>query len=368
MNHSLKYMDIVEWAKEQIATGTFQPKKKFFSETKLGEVFGFSRQTVRRALEELEQMGYITRVKGSGTFIADHPSAQAFRPVAKESVSKVIGIISTHLDAYIFPSIIQGIEEILNASGYTTLLTSTKNQLDGELRALQIMLERPLDGLIVEPTRSGLPNINLELYHTIALRGIPIVFIDSCYPELSAPYVALDDEAAGYTVTRHLINMGHRDIAGIFTLSDRQGHLRYKGYIKALVEKGLPIREEHVHWYTKETMLRVLNSNELWEDLSACSAAVCYNDSLALQLMDLIRQKGKRVPEDYSVIGIDNSELAQTHSITSVAHPGKELGEAAAKLLLSMIEGDEGRSVLFPPSLVIRDSVMNKENIDDIAQ
>lgn len=368
MNHSLKYMDIVEWAKEQIAAGTFQPKKKFFSETKLGEVFGFSRQTVRRALEELEQMGYITRIKGSGTFITDHLSAQTFKPVAKEAASRVIGIISTHLDAYIFPSTIQGMEEVFSASGYTTLMTSTKNQLDGEHRALQIMLERSLDGLIVEPTRSGLPNINLELYRTISLRGIPIVFIDSCYPELSVPYVALDDEATGYIATKHLISLGHKDITGIFTLSDRQGHLRYKGYIKALIEQGLPIREEHIHWYTKETMLRILNSDELWEDLSACSAALCYNDSLALLLMDLLRQKGKRVPEDFSVIGIDNSEVAKTNSITSVAHPKKALGETAAKLLLSMIKGEEGTSVLFPPSLIIRGSAKNKEIMDEITQ
>lgn len=361
MYNTLKYMDIVDWTKEQIAVGAFQPRKKFFSENKLGEIFGYSRQTVRRALEELEQMGYITRIKGSGTYISESLPTSGNQPFVHETASKVIGVISTHLDAYIFPTIIQGIENVLNTDGYTTLLTSTKNLVEGEIRALQIMQERPLDGLIVEPTKSGLPCINLDFYQRIAERGIPIVFIDSFYPELSAPYVSLDDEEAGYAAVKHLLSMGHRDIAGIFTHSDRQGHLRYKGYVRALTEQGMPIRDDHIFWYSKENMLQILYSTELWDGLTDCTAALCYNDSLAIMLINLIRQKGKRVPEDFSVVGIDNSELAETNSLTSIIHPAKELGEAAANLLLSMIKGAEGKNILFPPQLVTRGTVKKME-------
>lgn len=368
MKQSLKYMDIVSWAKEQIALGTFQPGKKFFSENRLGEVFGFSRQTVRRALEELEELGYIMRVKGSGTYVTEVLPDTGLKSSANESVSRVIGIISTHLDAYIFPSIIEGLEKVLNAAGYITLLTSTKNKLEGETRALDLMLDRHLDGLIVEPTKSGLPCINLEQYQTIAQRGIPIVFIDSCYPDFPAPYVALDDEEAGYRATKHLINLGHKKIAGLFTFSDRQGQLRFKGYARALKDHGLGFGEEHVLWYSKETMLQSLYSDDLWDILSDCTAAFCYNDSLALILINQLRQKGLKVPEDFSVVGVDNSEQAQMNSITSISHPGAQLGEAAANLLLSMIRGEEGKSILFPPDLVSRNSVCNKEKRDESNQ
>ncbi len=364
MKHSLKYMDIVTWAKEQIAVGAFQPGRKFFSETKLGEVFGFSRQTVRRALEELEESGYIMRVKGSGTYITEALPPSGIKSPVSGSVSKVIGIISTHLDAYIFPSIIEGIEKVLNAAGYITLLTSTKNKPEGELRALQLMLDRDLDGLIVEPTKSGLPCLNMEQYKTIAQRGTPIVFIDTSFPEFPAPYVALDDEEVGYTATKYLLEKGHKEIAGLFTFSDRQGQLRYKGYARALKDHGLGVSEERILWYSKEIMLQSLYSKELWEMLSGCSAAFCYNDSLALLLRNLLQQKGRRVPEDFSLVGVDNSELAQLNSLTSIVHPGSKLGEAAADLLLSMIQGSEGMSILFPPALVERNSVCIKENKD----
>lgn len=365
---SLKYMDIVDWAKEQIAIGAFQHKKKFFSESKLGEIFGFSRQTVRRALDELEQMGYITRVRGSGTYITDNQLITEPKTLVKEKSSMVVGIVSTHLDAYIFPSIIEGIESVLSAGGYTTLLTSTKNLIEGEIRALQLMLERRLDGLIVGATKSGLPSINTALYRTISQKGIPIVFVDSFYPDLTAPYVALDDYEAGYVAVQHLIKKGHRDIAGIFTHSDIQGHLRYKGFMRGLMENGISIRDDRIIWYSKENMLQILYSEDLWESLSTCTAALCYNDSLAIMLMNLLKQKGKRVPEDISVVGIDNSELAQIHSLTSIAHPGEQLGKAAARLLLSMINGVEGKNILFPAQLVERSTVRNKEKKYDIIE
>ena len=273
-----------------------------------------------------------------------------------------VGLISNYMDNYIFPSIIRGIEGVLSASGFALQMVSTNNQVAGETRALQFMMERRLDGLIVEPTRSALPCVNLDLYHTLTQRGMPLVFIDSFYPDLSIPYVALDDEKAGYVATQYLLSMGHRKISGVFPHSHRQGHLRYLGYVKAHAEYGIPIQEDLVCWHSKENMLQILHSNQFLEQLSRSTAALCYNDSTALLIIDLLRQNGKSVPEDLSVVGIDNSELAKVSMLTSVAHPAGHLGEAAAKLLLSMINGSEGRSILFPPQLVVRSSVRQCED------
>jgi GntR family transcriptional regulator of arabinose operon len=195
------------------------------------------------------------------------------------------------------------------------------------------------------------------LYHTITQRGIPLLFIDSFYPELSIPYVTLDDVKAGYTATRHLINRGHRDIAGIFPHSNRQGHLRYLGYVKALAEQGIAIQDHCVFWHSKENMHQILHSEQLLECLSSCTAVLCYNDLTALTLIDFLRQNGRYVPDDISVVGIDNSELAKISSLTSVVHPAEQLGEAAANLLLAMINGSDGKNILFPPELVMRASV-----------
>lgn len=353
MANAPKYMDIVKWTTEQIATEAFQPKEKFLSEAALGRRFNCSRQTVRRALEMLEQLGHITRIQGSGTYISSE------KPQLPEDgrPTMTLGLVSTFLDNYIFPSIIRGIESVASADGFGLQMVSTNNLVVGETKALHHMLERRLDGLIVEPTRSALPCVNVDLYHTIIQRGIPLVFIDSFYPELSSPYVALDDVKAGYVATKHLLGMGHRDILGIFPHNNRQGHLRYLGYVKALADNEIPIKEERICWYSMQSMLPALLSDQFSECLSACSAALCYNDSVALMLIDFLRQNGRNVPEDFSVVGIDNSELANFCSLTSVVHPAEQLGEAAARLLLSMINGSEGKNILFEPQLIVRRSV-----------
>ncbi len=360
MDNARKYMVIVEWALQQIKTGSFQPKDKFPSEATLGKIFGYSRQTVRRALEILEQQGHITRIQGSGTYISPSKSQGGHHSSAGHTnPSMTVGLISTFMDNYIFPSIIRGIEGVFSSKGIAIELASTNNQVAGEARALQLMLERKLDGLIVEPTRSALPCVNVDLFRIFTERGTPLVFIDSFYPELSIPYVALDDVKAGYVATQHLISMGHRDIAGIFPHSNRQGHLRYLGYVKALTEQNITVQDDRVCWHSKENMLQMLQSKPIFERLSTNTAILCYNDSTALSVIDIFRKNGKNVPKDLSVVGIDNSHLAEICSLTSVAHPAERLGETAANLLLSIFNGSEGKNILFPPELFIRSSVRN---------
>lgn len=356
-----KYMDIVLWTQKQIQEGTFSPGDKFLSEAALGERFAVSRQTVRRALDELSQSGHVTRLQGSGTYIGAAPLTEKEPMEDKDAAAMNVGIVSLYLDDYIFPGIIRGIEGVFTSSGYGVQLASTQNETTGETRALERMLESRLAGLIVEPTMSGLPCVNLELYRRIEQRGIPLVFTDSRYAEVAAPYVALDDEAVGYLATKHLIDMGHKTIAGIFTHSNRAGHMRYLGYMKALAAHGLPRQEDRVHWYTQGDMEQVLTGELFRKYLPTCSAALCYNDRLALMLTELLKQRGLRVPEDLSVVSVDNTALAQLGGFTSIVHPSERLGEAAAKLLLSMIHGAKGENILFPPELVSRGSVRRLE-------
>jgi GntR family transcriptional regulator of arabinose operon len=200
------------------------------------------------------------------------------------------------------------------------------------------------------------------LYNTIKQSGIPIVLINSSYPELSIPYVSLDDVKAGYIATQYLLSMGHTNIAGVFPHIKQQGHLRYLGYVKALAEQGIPFQDERVFWYSNDEFLQMMQEDLLWESLFSCTAAVCFNDQMALKLIDFVRQKGLSVPEDFSVVGIDDSELAKISSLTSIVHPSEQLGDAAAKLLLSMINGYEGKSILFQPQLQIRGSVGQRDS------
>ena len=357
MAHNHKYMHIVDWAAGQITSGIYTPNDKFLSESELCDKFRCSRQTVRRALEVLEQRGLITRIQGSGTYVSPASNLHKEPRKAGKGTPMTIGLISTFMDNYIFPGIVRGIERVFSEEGLALQLASTSNLVAGEKKALHLMMDRKLDGLIVEPTRSALPCVNIDLYKRIIQMGIPLVFIDSFYPELSIPYVALDDVKAGYEATEYLIKMGHRNISGVFPHSNRQAHLRYLGYVKALSDYGIQMHDDRICWFSRENMRQILYGNSLLEALSTSTAVLCYNDVTAMMLIDSVQKKERTVPDDLSVVGIDNSELSVFTNLTTVAHPAEQLGEAAAKLLLSMIGGSEGKNILFPPRLVERGSV-----------
>lgn len=352
MEEQHKYLQIVDWTIGQITSGSFLPGSRFLSEHQLTTHFSCSRQTVRRALDVLERRGKVTRIQGSGTFIADITASQE-----PQERSMTIALIFTYMDSYIFPSIVRGAGKVLGEAGYTMQLAWTDNTVAGESAALRMMMAKQLDGLIVEPTRSALPCANTDLYQMLTDKGVPIIFIDSYYPELSIPHVALDDIQAGWMATEHLIKRGHQRIACILPHTNRQGHLRYLGHVKALRTHALPIKEEDILWYSKENMDQLLSAAHLCDTLSPYTALLCYNDTVALQVIETLKRCGKQIPDDISVIGIDDSEVARYTALTTIAHPASKLGEAAATQLLSMIGGADAKSILFAPHLVERQTV-----------
>jgi GntR family transcriptional regulator of arabinose operon len=196
-------------------------------------------------------------------------------------------------------------------------------------------------GIIIEATKSGLPNPNLHLYQELINKKIPILFINSFYPQLPVAHVAMNDRLTGYNATKYLIKRGHKKIGGIFKLDDGQGHLRYAGYMKAMEEAGLPTSDSNIVWVdTEETKNLELSKTKILNRIKNLSAVVCYNDQIAFNLIPMLKEQGITVPENMSLIGIDDSELTGLGdvTITSIPHPTDKLGAKAAKNLLRLIK------------------------------
>lgn len=331
--NQLKYMELVNWLKHQINTGTFKPGQKMYSENKLTDMFQISRQTVRHAIALLEEEGLLTRIQGSGTYISDRRGNLKGRTR--------VAVITTYVDGYIFPNTIQGIENTLFESGYSVQIAFTNNQISREKTILEDILEKDeVAGIIAETTKSGIPNPNMDLYHRLMEQGIPIIFINSYYPGLNIPHVSLNDKEAGYIGTKCLIEMGHSNIGGIFKLDDGQGHIRYAGYMAAMEENGLYIDDSKLVWIDTNDIKNPAKCKERYMDrLKGCTAIFCYNDQVAFDLIEIIKEQGKKVPEDISVMSVDNSDLTilGDTQITSIIHPMNRLGEKAAENLIAII-------------------------------
>lgn len=355
-----KYEEIRQWIKDKILDGSFPVGTKIPSENELSEQFGYSRQTVRQAIGTLEADGYLIRSKGSGTYV-HRPSKRT-----NEKATMRIGLITTYFDDYIFPGIIHGIEEVLSENRYSMSLGITHNKQSDEENCLKQMLANGIDGLIVEGTKSALPNVNSMLYREIADKGIPIVFINGFYRDYCDSYVVMDDIKAGEMLMEMLISKGHTRIGGIFKSDDIQGLRRYEGMQRAAKRHGISITDNSVIWYTTEDFTYLFDGNmdeAILSRLNDVTAIICYNDQTAASLIKMLGKYSFKIPKDYSIVSFDNSFLADeaTYNLTSVIYPSQEVGYKAASLVLQRISQPD-----YTEKIVLQPVVKERQSIRDL--
>lgn len=351
-NNLPKYVQIFEYFKALIKSGDISVGDKILSESEIVLRFKVSRHTARQALIQLERENYIYKEQGRGTFCC-------YKETRDEK--KNIAVLTTFISNYIFPPIISGIEEVLSSFGYTLALYNTNNDKQKESEYLSRIIDSQAVGLIIEPTKSALANTNLALYKELDKKKLPYIMINAKYDEIKPAYVVMDDVEGGYILTKYLIQMGHRNIAGIFKNDDIQGVNRKQGYIKAMVEFNIHIQNEYFGYYGtgEEGFLPYEFVNNLLRKANRPSAIVCYNDQIAFCVLQAVREAGFRVPEDISIVGYDDSDIstATELKLTTVAHPKAEMGKRAARFLINMIEKeDEKPFYMYKPEIIVRDS------------
>lgn len=352
-----KYLQLKEDLLKKIKRGDLPAGEKIPSENTLAAQYQLSRQTVRKAIAELTQEGFLYPEHGRGTFVSQW--------AIHTNTSKNIAVVTTYLSDYIFPRVIQGIEQVLSANGYSIVLKTTGNSRAAEARCIEELLSKDIDGMIIEPSKSQISCRHTSLYDQMDEYQIPYVFMQGFFHQLkNKPYVVMDDKQGGYLITKHLLELGHRKILGIFKADDVQGQERHKGYVRALQEYGILYAPEYVTWfYTEDRELkpREVIASHITGDIPF-DAVVCYNDQIAVEVIRTIREYGKKVPRDISVTGFDNSLLSRnTHiPITTVAHPQEKLGSLAAELMLKLIRretvSEEALHIRIEPEVVVRDS------------
>lgn len=359
-----KYIVIKNKLKQLILNGEYEIGSKIPSEAELKDKFNVSRHTIRQSISELVNDGYLKREQGSGTYVSSQ-----YQLEAKDTSQKTIGVITTYLSDYIFPSIIRGIEDELSKKGYALLLSSTQNNVQNEKKSLEMMLENQVDGLIVEPTKSAELNPNLNYYLRMQERGIPYVSINASYEELDAPEIRMDDRLASEILTSHLLELGHTRICMITKTDDLQGKERMKGFIRAYSKVNktfdgslmITFDTEHIGKLTDE-IDRVLHLE------NSPTAFVCYNDQIAIKVNERIANGGKKVPQDISVVSHDNSFLSTATDVklTSINHPKERLGRDAASWIIQAIEKNsfKQQSIIYEPELILRSSTSKNKEIE----
>ncbi|MCI9446920.1 MAG: GntR family transcriptional regulator [Lachnospiraceae bacterium] len=358
----LKYYTLSEDLKRMILDGDIQAGDRLPSENELSRRYSISRHTVRKALAILENEGYIYAEHGKGTFCSEL--------VRHSKTSRNIAVVTTYLSDYIFPKVVQGIDSVMTEKGYSIILKNTRNSRKAEARCLEELLQKDIEGLIIEPSKSEIFCKHISLYERLEQFGIPCVFIQACLEQLKdKPQVKMDDCKGGYLVTNYLISLGHRSILGVFKADDTQGVERHRGYVQALQEAGILYNPDNIIWFhTEDRAIKPFAAlQEMVRKGYPFDSVVCYNDQIAVEIIKALEECRLGVPEQISVTGYDNSFIAENSRIklTTIAHPQDKLGEMAAKLLLELIQNPNAelpqKKILIEPELIVRESCRRRQ-------
>ena len=323
----------------------------------IAEKAGVSPATVSRALRGLHHVNERTRAKiVTAAMELNYPLRPDLIPQDLAQRTNRIGVIAPYISRWFFSQTINGIEQSLREAGMDLLLYNF-SQVDARQRIFQQkQLRGKVDALIV----ISMPPTDDEFSELLSL-GIPITTIGFKHEGCSS--VAIDDFLGGYIASKHLTDLGHREIAILsgqretaynFDVSDN----RKLGYMKALDEVGVEWNPDYeirgdFNIYTSEiAMESFLRRKKL------PTALFCHSDEMAFGALKAIRKKGMRVPEDISVIGFDDHEIAQYVGLTTVSQPPQFEGQMAAAAAIAEISNPtmERKNIVVPTSLVVRDT------------
>ncbi|MCX4530467.1 LacI family DNA-binding transcriptional regulator [Streptomyces sp. NPDC002596] len=262
-------------------------------------------------------------------------------------------IISDVLNPY-FTALARSVEEAARALGYSVIIGNADERPELQDHHIRTLLDRRIDGLLVSPTDGGSPQI-LDA----ARGGTPMVFVDRWIPGVDVPVVRADGCPAVRDLVAHLYRLGHRRLAIIAgPAATTTGSERVEAFRDALGEHGLTLPDAYIGQgdFQADSGRR---ATERFLALPERPDVVFAADNLmALGALDAIRARGLRVPQDIALAAFDDIPwfVHTDPPITAIAQPTGDLGRAAVRALVDVIEGRPPQSVTLPARLVARRS------------
>ncbi|MDQ6419080.1 GntR family transcriptional regulator [Paenibacillus sp. LHD-117] len=369
------YQKIQDYVRELIETDGLKPGDRIPTEKELMSRFNVSKITVVNAMTGLANENVITRVPGKGSFVTGsepneapdpQPKAVPAQPAAEERQNAapsvrtgIIGIVMPSIDDYFAIRIIEGMQQALVANGYRSMILLSMSQIEREKEAIKTLIDIGAEGLLVFPVDEE--KYNEELL-SMKFSGFPFVLIDRYLPGVDTHYIAADGKLGISLAVDHLWELGHREIAicsdsPLQTVTVQE---RIEGYMNSLMNKGALINPAHMITGFHVKSLKDAESHPLFRYIRnrMATAYITLNGRLAVQIYQMARQAGLRVPEDLSIISFDDpTSIVEEFSIfTHVKQFEYEMGYRAADLLLNVISkghsGDYNKTKL-KPELVI---------------
>lgn len=322
----------------------------------IAQALGVSVATVSRALKDNPRISKEQREKIQAYAREHHFYPNVIAETLRNSrikPLKVIGVIVPQLSHFYFSSILSGIEEEATTHGYRIMVAQSNERYEREVRICQDFYKNRVCGVIVSQAKD---TVKYEHFKKLIDHHMPLVFYDRICTGINCSRVVVDDYMGAYNAVTHLINTGCRRIAcysSPMTLEISKN--RYNGYRDALLKNGLKVNENFLRICDNREDAEVLTP-ELLQQEEIPDAFFAVNDDTAVGILYAAKRMGYHIPEDISICGFTNGDRSKACDpmLTTVEQRGVRVGEEAANILISKVEG------LLPPDKVEKRIVRTK--------
>ena len=298
----------------------------------------------KRVMEAVDALGY-------------QPS-QLARGLRREKTN-VIGMIIPDITNPFFPAVVRGAEDTAFSNGYRLILCNTDNDVSKELIHLNELRTYLPAGLIVIPSDFSELTAQAVSYQK---SGTALVCVDRIPKHWNGDTVTADNENGAYCATKHLLQLGHRQLAAIIgptRLTNVED--RVIGFKRAIREKNIKIGPEYIQETTFDKHGGYSKTLLLLRMIPRPTVIFAGNDLIAFGALLAVRDAGLLCPDDISIIGFDDLDLAEMTNppLSSVSQPGYQMGTTAAGILIDRVRGDAGpaKHVVLNTALKLRHSV-----------
>lgn len=338
------------------------PRRGMPSIVEVAREAGVSTATAARALG-----GYGSVSEKARASVAAAADRLGYRPngLARSMITgatHTVGVLVPDIENPFFSRALRGIADVAHDRGYEVLLVNTDEDVEIERKALEVLTERRVDGLVVAPTDVS----DRDAMQAVIDTGTPMVFIDRTIPGVPADVVGIDNRAAAREATERLIGAGHQHIGlvtgapaelqaklsraglrGVERLAATTVGTRAAGYRDALLAAGVSPRADLVSAEGFRRDQAAAATRRLLGLPSPPTAILALDSLLALGVLQGLRELGLHCPRDVSLVSIDDADWAQVVSppLTVVAQPVYDIGAEAGRLLLGRLAEPDRRPV-----------------------
>lgn len=370
------YLQVAEKVLEIIETRGLQAHDPVPSEGELAKLFGVSRMTSKLALEQLAEQGIVYRLPRRGTFLSGdrherrrEPLQEPVQRLPEKKASKQVALIIPHMSDYT-SRIISAVEHELRKHQFELILKISSDQ-DDQDRCLRELVAAGISGIILFPWGSRTCSDQVLRLKT---EQIPSVIIDRIFREIPFDCVYHDHFQGSYEMAQYLIAKGHRDIgysSNIFeNITSREE--RYQGYIQALLDHGIPVKSEYIHFRTERCEPGRFHEydaeqGEFIRSNPQMTAIMCADDQVAISTLFSALHMNISVPEKLSIVGFSNTYLSALTPIplTTVRQDTDRLAAAAVDLLMKRIHHSKEQhlTIKIQTNIVERKSVFDRSHL-----